>query len=74
MDAINWQPYEGGWFSTNYTFDHDKNYVLSAVISTDVEFVFSKVIGFSVSPFLIANNKSTAVGVRLSAIIGKVRF
>lgn len=72
--AVNWRLYKSGWFGPNYTFDYDKDYVVSTIINPDFEFVYSKVIGFSISPFVIINNKSTAFGIGLNAIIGKVRF
>lgn len=72
--AVNWQPHQSVRFGSNYTFDYDKDYVVSAVISPDFEFVYSKAVGFSFSPFVIINSKSTAFGIGLNAIIGKVRF
>ena len=69
MKTINWTP--KGTVG-RYTYDYDRNDVISVIISPEINFIPLIFFGFSLSPFVLVNSKTIAFGIKFNTMFGIV--
>lgn len=68
-----WQPNSSGWLAPNYTYDFRKQRTISLVLNPKIEFPFSGIYGFSLSPLLQISTKSFYAGIGFGSLFGRIR-
>ena len=69
----NWQKTTSGFLAENYSWNYEKQNTVSLVINPRIEFPFTRVYGFSVSPMVQINKDRTCFGIGVGQMIGLLR-
>jgi hypothetical protein len=73
VQPFNWKKVNNNVITNNYTFEYGQRNVISFVINPNIEFPFTRFIGFSISPFAVMNKEANAVGIEFKAMSGLIR-
>jgi len=65
--------YNPMFFSSNYNFSHQKEFVIGVVFNPEIEFPISRGFGFSIGPYVNVNAVSSVLAVEASMMFGKLR-
>jgi len=60
-------------FVSDYTYSYVQNFVIGLVLDPAIEFPTGRWFGFSLGPYININDVSSVYGVKVSAMIGKIR-
>lgn len=72
-EPFNWRKVGNNFITNNYTFEYVERNLISFIINPNIEFPFTRFIGFSISPFAVLNKGSNAVGIEFKAMSGLIR-
>jgi len=66
----NWHKMESGFLGENCTWNYEKQNTLSLILHPGIEFPFTRVNGFSVSPMVQINKDRTCFAIGIRQMIG----
>lgn len=72
----NWQAVDGGTLiilTDNYTYSYNSYNTFSFIINPKIEFPFTKIYGFSVSPMIQLNKDRSYFGIGVGSLLGKLK-
>lgn len=69
----NWQKAASGFLVENYTWNYQTQHTLSLIINPRIEFPFTRIYGFSISPMVQINKDRTCFGIGIGQMIGLLR-